>query len=211
MSSRPYEPPKEGRSRFLATQDRSDAAVSYDPCRVIRVVINPRTMPPDAAGLVEDGLELLGNATGLQFEVEGTTDEPSTNPRPSFQPMRYGDRWAPILISWSDPEESPELGDAAGVAGSEYVEARGRYVYVSGHLVLDGPDLAKILAVDAGDSRVFVSDVILHELGHLVGLDHVDDENELMFPEGRGERHGFGPGDRRGLYELGGGRCLESI
>jgi hypothetical protein len=48
--------------------------------------------------------------------------------------------------------------------------------------------------------------VILHELGHLVGLGHVADPNQLMSETNYG-LHDFGPGDQEGLARLGGGTC----
>ena len=47
---------------------------------------------------------------------------------------------------------------------------------------------------------------LLHELGHLVGLDHVDDPNELMYPRAA-ERTSYGPGDLKGLALLGAIPC----
>jgi hypothetical protein len=213
MSSRPEAPPTEGHFRFLSTQTGSDAPVAYDPCRVIHVVINGRTMPPAAEGFVQDALEEVGHRSGLSFQVEGTTDEPPAPDRPDFQPARYGDRWAPILVAWTDATEDHRLdGDAAGVAGSTFVDAAGRAVYVTGDLSLDGPDVARILAEAGRNGPGYVADIIRHELGHLVGLAHIDDPAELMFPEGRVDRPiGYGPGDRRGLYELGGGSCVPKL
>ena len=47
--------------------------------------------------------------------------------------------------------------------------------------------------------------VIQHELGHLLGLDHVDDAGQLIYSETRGGVTGFGSGDLNGLAALGGG------
>jgi hypothetical protein len=43
--------------------------------------------------------------------------------------------------------------------------------------------------------------VLAHELGHILGLDDVDDPGELMNHVYVGQ-DGFGPGDRRGLREV---------
>jgi predicted Zn-dependent protease len=49
--------------------------------------------------------------------------------------------------------------------------------------------------------------VLRHELGHALGLDHVEDPRELLFADVALEAHGgYGPGDRRGLWELAGGQ-----
>jgi hypothetical protein len=52
--------------------------------------------------------------------------------------------------------------------------------------------------------------VVLHELGHLVGLDHVRDRGELMFPTAN-DVVGYGPGDLQGLAALGRGACFSDV
>ena len=54
-------------------------------------------------------------ATGLVFVNEGTTDEAWTKDREPYQPDRYGERWAPALIAWSDEGQVPGL--AGYIAG----------------------------------------------------------------------------------------------
>ncbi|MDP9497989.1 MAG: M10 family metallopeptidase domain-containing protein [Actinomycetota bacterium] len=46
---------------------------------------------------------------------------------------------------------------------------------------------------------------LLHELGHLVGLAHVEDPGQLMHPQGR--IAAYGAGDLRGLAAAGSGPC----
>jgi hypothetical protein len=48
--------------------------------------------------------------------------------------------------------------------------------------------------------------IVMHELGHVVGLAHVDDRGELMYADSVGQKT-FGPGDLTGLGALGRGRC----
>jgi predicted Zn-dependent protease len=47
---------------------------------------------------------------------------------------------------------------------------------------------------------------VLHELGHLVGLAHVQDEHELMYAENIGQLD-FGRGDLAGLARVGATAC----
>ena len=96
-------------------------------------------------------------------------------------PTATAKRWAPVLIAWSDPIEIPELaGDVAG---------RGRQRVVSEASdggVRDGADRARRSGPrrDPTGPRASprVRGVIEHELGHLVGLDHVNDPTQLMNP-----------------------------
>lgn len=48
-------------------------------------------------------------ASVLQFVHDGATAEGPTDQRNLYQPERYGKRWAPVLITWSTPAETPGL------------------------------------------------------------------------------------------------------
>ena len=57
--------------------------------------------------------------------------------------------------------------------------------------------------------QIAVQAVMQHELGHLVGLDHVADPTQLMYSEGDPSRASdWGNGDVAGLNQLGFGRVL---
>ncbi len=197
--------------RFLATQPDGATPVAYDPCRPIPVVINPRTVPVGAERVVHDALDEMSAITGLQFSYEGEVDEPADADRPAFQPDRYGDRWAPVLIAWSDPAEVPDLdGEVAGIGGSSALEVdrSGIRVYVSGLVALDGPSFNRFMASPNGSELARA--VVLHELGHLLGLDHVDDAVQLMFHDNVGTTN-VQAGDRAGLVRLGQGVCVPEL
>ena len=61
------------------------------------------------------------------------------------------------------------------------------------------------------DGRRVARSIVLHELGHLIGLAHVDDEQQLMFPEARREVPDFAAGDLTGLAALGSGACVPEL
>jgi hypothetical protein len=140
--------------------------------------------------------------------VDGPTTENPSDERPPRDVARYGDLWSPVLVAWSDERESPDLaGYIAGVAGPSTVSSGvpGSRRFVSGQVVLDAEQLTGIREGTDGDAQVRA--VIMHELGHLVGLRHVADRDQIMFSES-GQRTTYGSGDLRGLRSLGMGTCF---
>lgn len=193
-----------GSFEFIQTQPGSDDPVTYDPCVPIHVVVNHRQDVPHADRILGSALEEVSQATGLQFVVDGESDESPTWDGDAGT----ADGWNPVLVAWSDPDEVVDLkGNVAGVGGSTS-RAVGRHQwFVTGTVALDGPRARRILARDP-DGEAMVRAIVMHELGHLVGLAHVDDERELMQPHGS-RMTTWGPGDRAGLAALGSGDCVD--
>ncbi len=196
---------RSGSFAFLFTQDGSDEPVTYSPCQPIHLVVNPRTAVPGHEQLLEEAVAEVSRASGLQFVIDGQTDRAPEQRSPRPRPNGRG--WEPVLVAWSDDEEVPELrGDVAGIGGSTSLAKDERSWLVTGSVDIDGADKAQLMDDQEGPDAVRA--VILHELGHLVGLDHVDDRDELMYPEHIAQRT-FGAGDRAGLAELGSGECVD--
>ncbi|MEZ2389374.1 matrixin family metalloprotease [bacterium RCC_150] len=191
--------------KFLATNP-DGTPVGYSPCRPLHYVVNADTAPARSEGLISDAIAKISAATGLEFVDDGTTKELPSEKRKPYQPALYGDRWAPLLISWTTPEAAPELrGDVIGTGGSAgYGFGSGPKTYVTGSLDLDAPQITELLAHPGGAN--YVSAVIQHELGHVVGLDHVQDPVQLMYPE-IGAPDGLAAGDLDGLYKLSTSPC----
>ena len=191
--------------------DRTDqgAPTRWNPCQPIHYVVNASLAPPGSIADVHEAVRRISAATGIAFVFEGTTDEEASIYREVFQPDRYGPRWAPVLIAWADPGNSDipfERGDrvAAGVAVPVIPPTRFEDVYVSGWVAINADD-PNPPGFDLPGEQ---GPVILHELGHLMGLGHVKTVGELMNPSGGGVTD-LGPGDKEGLRELGAsGGCL---
>lgn len=196
----------EGAHAFLHT-DAEGAPVGYDPCRPVRYVINPAGMPPSGQVLIDEAVAAVSAATGLQFEYEGTSDEAPAVARTLIQPERYGDVWAPVLIAWSDEAHIAELtGEVAGMGGSAAVpgaNGEGQWL-AAGRVVLDVADVTAMLARPDGHAQARA--IVVHELSHVLGLDHVTDPAELMHPVSSA-RADLGPGDRQGLALVGQADC----
>ena len=184
--------------------------VRYDPCRPLEYVISARGEPSGARVLIDEAIAEIEEATGLTFEFLGETDEEPSFERNLIQPDRYGDdRFAPILIGWATEESNPRLeGTVTGLGGSSAVTgAYGDQRYLtSGVVILDAVDIATLLTRNGGES--IARAVIMHELGHVVGLGHVDDPTQLMHPSNQ-ERDDWAGGDLAGLAIVGNGPCQE--
>lgn len=195
-----------GSHAFLHT-DSGGNPVGYDPCRPVRYVIRPDGMPASGERLVDEAIAVVSAASGLVFEYDGTTDEAPTVERQLIQPERYGDVWAPVLIAWSDETVLPELaGEVAGLGGSAAVPgSTGDGLWLAaGRVVLDTADVSSMLVRPDGFALALA--IVVHELAHVVGLDHVQDPGELMYPVSS-SRTDLGPGDLQGLALVGQVEC----
>ncbi|MBO9554381.1 matrixin family metalloprotease [Cellulomonas sp.] len=199
-----------GAYAFSAMQPDGSGPVTYSPCRPIHYVVRPDHAPEGADALLAAAVERVAHATGLQFVADGPTDEAPDPDRAAYQPDRYGKRWAPVLIAWSNAAETPSLaGDVAGTGGSAALTHDGRSTYVTGAVTIDADELTRLLATPNG--RGVATGVITHELGHLVGLAHVDDPTQLMYPTTNMAVTSFAAGDRAGLALLGAGACARDV
>jgi len=209
---RPLAPPPEGGPyTFISTQADGVTPVAYDPCRPVHYVIRPDGEPAGGEEAITAAVARVSEVTGLQFVYDGATDEPSTLDREIFQPARYGDRWAPVLIAWESDAQNPALaGEIVGEGGSTAVSlGGGTQVLVTGTVSLDAGQFPQILRRRNGTA--IARAIILHEVGHLVGLGHVDDAQQLMYPETHGDVVDFAAGDLTGLAALGSGRCVPAL
>ncbi|WP_246084674.1 peptidase [Pseudarthrobacter phenanthrenivorans] len=205
-------PATTGSTAFVLQEspDPDQPFVAYDPCRPIHYVVRPDLAPPGTDQLIQQSVAAVSAATGLQFVYDGLTSEAPSKDREAYQPDRYGKKWAPVLIAWSTPEEAPDLaGRVAGTGGSSSIQVRGEpYVYITGQVQLDAPALTETLAFP--DGPALVRAIMMHELAHVVGLDHVNDPAQLMYEENSGQLD-FAAGDRAGLALLGTGKCVPRV
>lgn len=189
--------------------DEGSGPVRYDPCRELAWVLNPSGMPDAAEPLVHAAVESVQRATGLKFAFVGTTTEAASFDRDLFQ-EQYGDGFAPIIIGFATHETNAELeGAVTGIGGSSAVYAAyGDEQFLhSGTVILDADDIERLMSAEGGDA--IAQAVVQHELGHVVGLGHVDDESELMHPQNTHLTE-WGPGDLEGLAVVGDGPCEDA-
>jgi len=155
----------------------------------------------------------MHQATGLRFAYHGST---------TIVPQSFFDSYptdSALVIAWAKPEQSPLLtqGGASplGVGGSAWTfgfrDATGADVsrIRSGHVVIDSTQQDQSPAgFGLGKTR---GELLMHEIGHAVGLQHTSDTRQIMYPSMQSGRARWGAGDLAGLAGLGANQgCLTS-
>lgn len=198
-----------GRLPFLPAAEAPDGAHAFEvplradgtyarfnPCRPVRVVANLTHAPDSAGDAIVDSLDKLVAAMGTEWIYEGETDEQLDHGRQGRPAMsrEVPGRPAPVLITW--PEEWPSSWtghDALAYAQSQMLDDE---EIVTGSVRVN-PE------VDWDHDRLVW--VLLHELGHVAGLGHSEDPDQVMFrtvADVPGHPD-FRDGDRAGLAQLG--------
>ncbi|MBI2169805.1 MAG: matrixin family metalloprotease [Actinobacteria bacterium] len=195
-----------GAFAFIATGADGEP-IRFNPCHPIAYVVHAGgEAPGNARQLVGDAFRQITDATGIAFVDRGTTGE-TFSPRldrPKWNHPSYGSGPTPVLISFEAPSPSNGLvADDAGLAGrQDALNSAGRAVVVTGSVVVN---TALGLPADFSNSASY-GGVLLHELGHLMGLDHVAGDGLIMSAVLRAGGPGsLQTGDREGLSRLGSG------
>ncbi len=197
---------------WLLPGDSSGSQPRWNPCAPVHVQVNPSGLTAAARPVVRWAFAELEERTGLYVRLGEDTRETVTGPL-STRDWTRGTwttatrrSWAPVLVFTSDAHRTPEL--AGGVSGWTAVHTdAGAEHLVSGTVALDSADVGDADG-EAGRRRLRM--LLLHELGHLAGLAHVEDPDLVMHgyvvPR-RDEQPSYGYGDRLGLAAAGRGPC----
>jgi hypothetical protein len=197
---------------FLYTQKDGVTPVAFDPCRPVHYVVRPDGAPAGGEELLTAAIARVSAATGLQFINDGTTTESPSRMRELMDRDRYGDRWSPVLVAWESADENPDIAaDVIGQATATPVSPTrdGRLTLVTGQVELDAAQLGALLAAPERQPEAYAT--VIHELGHLVGLGHVNDATQVMYPQVVQGVADFGAGDLSGLAQLGAGACAPDL
>jgi hypothetical protein len=200
---------------FIHEQADNSAPVAFDPCRTIHYVMRPDNAPADGLSVLQSALARLTEVTGLHFTYDGLTSETLTPHRPAFQPETYGDRWAPVLIQWSGKGENPDFDSTDSLVLAQTSSTAAHHgaspsVYVTGQVDLSAAWFTAFLdGRSFPDGAARAQAIIEHELGHLVGLAHVEDPTQLM--DSFSDQRDYQAGDLAGLAALGSGACVPAL
>jgi len=179
---------------YLLWALRDDGSpVRWDPCTPLRWTTRPSD-PPWLRTLAADAAATLAANTGLAVQYVERGDD-------AVGPARAltddDGSWGPVLVTLTTPGESEWLAESErGLALPVTVDGQ----FVTGQVLLQahidlGPDMA------SRDGSWGAT--LMHEWGHIVGLDHVEDPAQLMHAEPLPGPAAWGSGDLRGLRALG--------
>ena len=178
--------------------------VTFSSCKPIRVEINLDGVddPETAQRIILGAMGELSAASGLHLQYVGPT---TRRPRwPDHTLTIEGGAW-PVLVAFANPDEVPGLkGGVIGLGGPTTIQRGGVEMHVTGEVALETDWFNQLPDRPRAQERGRA--VVMHELGHVLGLGHVEDDHEVMAAHGGATE--LGPGDRKGLALLGKGPCI---
>ena len=154
--------------------------VRWDPCTPIRWTSNTSRGPAGGLAVLLEAVARIAQLTGTTWQYVGPS---SAVPASGYLPGTSQPQYPPVLLGWTDGASSDLLaGQPRNVLGMT------RTAWF-GIQRADGSKIAAIrtaaVALDRTDTlplrgRGSLKALVLHELGHVMGLAHVEDRNQLM-------------------------------
>jgi len=204
----PYKPLGKPSQHVFSASPR----VRWDSCQKIRWAFYSKTSPKHALRQVREGIERVHEATGLDFHYVGKTDQ-----KPN--PYGKGITGTDVVIGWRSAKDFRPFRKHPGTVGlggnryySGFEEADGSRVSkaVRGGVVLNASLRSQ---VRSGYGKGYTwGEVIIHELGHVVGLAHAKASSQIMYYSVTTRNADWGAGDLAGLRMVGDTRgCLKKV
>lgn len=192
----------------------------WDPCTTIRYRVNLAGAPKGAAADVDTAIARIAAASGLRFQKVGTTSVvPGTKGKDVLDDYPSGTQLVIAFARPNDPTKARRSAyltgsaDTVGVGGAFYdldtarAGKRSWHRIVQGYVVLDRTKSIPS-GFGAGNTTGLIGtwgQVLMHELGHVVGLDHpkISDPTQIMYPATTRKPAVWGAGDLVGLSTVG--------
>lgn len=205
-----------GRGKSESYAFLTSPAVRWNPCTPIGYRVNAARAPQGAVEDIHAAVNQIALATGLRFRYQGATNV-IPGARSTSDPDNYP-RGTQLVVAYAAPSQSGYLRasqDVLGVGGVFYQlapEKVGRNTWhraLQGYVVLD-PSHGLPAGFGSGRSAGKLGtwgQVLMHELGHSVGLNHPNapDATQIMHPATTEKPAQWGIGDLVGLRSLGRG------
>lgn len=214
--------------RYFKTRNNAQTPGAYwNPCQTVRYGIDFSyakklgMRPAWERTRWRAAIDEVSRAMGVTFRYTGAVKSRSAKTRPRSVPG------VDLVITFGNAKARGRYGYArvlkgpiAGVAGVQWRSSRlpRRLQVFGGYVVIDAKEVVRrtsnwLAAYDARPAGERAPDVLralyMHEFGHAVGLDHVRDKTQLMFPRLQADRPDrLAVGDRKGLRKLGKQRCF---
>jgi hypothetical protein len=198
-----------------------DHRVRWNPCQpAITYAVNPRLSGKTKAArnsALEDvrrAFRRVGNRTGITFRFEGKTDEIPKNT--SDESWADRQKAAEIVVAWVNQSRSTARTNLMTNSGGGYPSGVGGWM-MRAWTVSGGDWEAAIgrgfVAINSAHNDLYKPGygagmtrgaLLLHEIGHAMGLEHVGTTHEIMYPTMLNRSHSnYKDGDRTGLKKVG--------
>ena len=161
----------------------------WDPCTPISWRLYKPGAPKGVLALLKRDFKKVSAASGLTFVYKGYAPRSAVRAEQPGITIAFMPRSSMLAV-----DGVPNASGSASLSGIETP---------SGRVVLTGATVTFLRSRFSPRKKVSVWEpLILHELAHAVGLDHVDDASQVMYPYERSFRE-YQPGDLAGLKRLG--------
>lgn len=181
----------------------------WNPCAAIHYMVSTAEAPSaQAIADLRTAVGMVSAVTHIPFVFDGTSNALPSSSWLTSAPAGP-DGWPDVLMGWEHTGQSDiNLANyaAAGTLwqASAIIAGGSGFGMASGAMAfnLDHTELTEGFGVRSW------GEAYLHELGHLMGLNHVNDPTQMMNPSIPDIAARYGAGDLAGLTRLGTGSCI---
>lgn len=180
--------PSAGASHYSVNRDWDGKVVRWAACNAIPYYLNMAGAPAGWRAVVARVVAKVSAGTGYAFAYRGTT---------TYLPKELQNA---IVIAWSDARHTPELdGPTAGLGGQTWSDG----LVIAGGVWMDKTLLSWGGSTHTALRAKVIEEIFLHEMGHVMGLQHVSDRRQVMYPTAFGDFLSYQAGDLNGLRAVG--------
>ena len=165
-----------GNPGAYAVKQSSYGEPHWDYCKPFTYKINPAGMSDSFKADMNEALARFAAASGIKFEYAGETTVTPYQTTDWY--LSVPDNEQTLIIAILDEARVPDLaGRVAGLGGAVWVSVDNSAPrYFTSTVVIDGES-----GIPSGFSSKQGGPLLLHELGHVAGLRHAPDMDQVMY------------------------------